>query len=102
MLGEVYPGEQAEAFLSVQNAEDATVTIDRIETSCLCVNVGAVPVVLGPHEMKDLKVTFNPLNDPEFEGRLSVEVTGYLTDGRIGFRTRVNVETEPEAKRPPG
>lgn len=94
VLGIVHPGELAETSLSVRNTHDETVTIDCIETSCLCISVGRVPVRLGPGESTELKVTFDPLDDPDFEGRLCVEVTGYLTDGRVGFQTKVNVEAD--------
>jgi hypothetical protein len=41
-------------------------------------------------------VTFDPSEDPDFAGRLSIQITGYLTDGRIGFQTKVKIEANLE------
>jgi len=95
VLGALRPGESTEKSLSVRNTQDEAVTIERAETSCHCVNVGRVPVRLEPHETANLPVTFDPSEDPDFAGRLSVEVICYLTDGSISFQTKVNVEVGP-------
>ncbi len=87
-----------ETSFSVRSTHDETVTIDRIETSCLCIDVGGVPIRLGPDESTELKVTFSPSDESDFEGRLSVRVTGYLADGGIGFQTTVNIEVDPRAE----
>ena len=91
-LGVVHPGEPVKASLSVRNTQDEGLTVERVETSCLCIDVGRVPVRVEPHQATGLTVTFDPSEDPDFEGRLSVQVTGYLTDGKIGFQTSVNLE----------
>ncbi len=92
MLGVVDPEEIAETWLAVQNTGTETLTLERIETSCPCIRVGDVPVLLEPGEAVQLKVSFNSADDPDFEGGLSVLVVGYLADGRIGCQTRVEVE----------
>ena len=95
MVGVVQSGKRAETWLSVHNTQHETVTIERIETSCPCVVMDCTSVRLGPHEATDLKVTFEPSEDPDFEGYLSIEVTGYLADGSVGFLTNVNIQVAP-------
>ncbi len=95
VLGVVHPGEQAETSLSLRNTQDKTLIVERIDTSCTCIDVEGVPARLGPYEAAELKVTFGQSDDPGFEGRLSVEVIGYLSGGGIGFRTSVKVEMDP-------
>jgi Protein of unknown function (DUF1573) len=92
VLSAVHPGELAETSLSIRNTRPEPLIIERIEKTCPCIDVVGVPVRLAPNETKDLKVTFDPSHDPDFEGRLSVEVTGLLADGSIGFQTRVRVD----------
>jgi hypothetical protein len=72
--------------------------IERIETSCPCIGMGGVPVQLEPDETKNLRVTFDPSYDPDFAGRLSVQVTAYLTDGSLAFQTKVNLDVHPERR----
>ena len=50
-----------------------------------CLTVGPVPVSIGPGEEKVLTVDYDPADDPEFSGRLSVEVTGLDEAGRAAF-----------------
>jgi hypothetical protein len=40
-------------------------------------------------------VTFDSSSDPDFEGGLSVEIDGYLSDGRVAFRTVAKLEIHP-------
>lgn len=82
----------AEASLNVRNLLGESVTIERIETSCPCISIDGTPIRLDPNEATDLNVALDPSDDLDFEGRLSVRVTGYLNDGRIGFQSRVNIE----------
>ena len=61
----------------------------------MCVNVGPVPVCVGPGEGNVLTVGYDPTDDPDFSGRLSVEVTGLDAAGRAAFLAHVEFEVTP-------
>lgn len=84
----------AEAQFAIRNTETTPLTLERIETSCPCIRVGGVPVRLEPGARVELKATFSSSDDPDLQGGLSVVVTGYLADGRVGYQTRVDVQTD--------
>jgi len=91
-LGVIGRGESGETTLSVLNTDDKALMIDRIVTSCPCISVGDVPVILRPGEPQNLKIIYNLSEDPNFEGQLAVLITCYLSDGKIGFKTTINLE----------
>jgi hypothetical protein len=88
-------GESAQTPLLVRNTQASPLTLNRIETSCSCVGVRPVPIEIGPGESKALNVTFDSPSEPDFEGGLSVEITGYLSDGKVAFRTIAKLEIQP-------
>ncbi len=90
-FGTLNQGEVAQASLRIQNNRSAPVTIERLETSCPCISMEPIPLHIGPHETQTLTVNFNPSTDGEYEGRLGVQVTSYLTGGVVGFRTEVKL-----------
>ena len=78
--------------LEVRNLCDSSVTLESIETSCPCVLVAPIPLLIGAHEVKSLDVSFAPSSEDQgFEDSLSVDVVGRVLGGGIGFRTRVTV-----------
>ncbi len=95
-FGVLSPGASAQTSLSVRSTQAAPLTLSRVETSCSCVGLAPVPTQIGPGESKTLDVTFDSSSEPEFEGVLSVEITGYLSDGRIGFRTLAKLNIRPD------
>ncbi len=90
-------GKSAQAPLLVRNTQALPLTLNRIETSCSCVGAWPVPIEIGPGESKTLSVTFDSPSEPDFEGGLSVEITGYLADGKVAFRTLAKLEIQPSA-----
>ena len=89
-------GETIERSLSVRNMRTDSLTLERVETSCPCVSVSALPVRIGLGEAAILRVRFDPTSDPDFEGPLSAQVTGFLASGEIAFRTEVRLRSEEE------
>jgi hypothetical protein len=79
----------------VRNTQSVPLTLERMETSCSCIAIGPVPIEIGPGKQATLTVTFDPSPDPDFEGGLSVQISGYLSDGRIAFRTQAKAEILP-------
>lgn len=85
----------AQRLFSARNTRNAPFVLERVETSCPCIRVAPLPVKLEANETRNWTVTFDPLVDPTFEGRLSVEIIGYLAGGQIAFRTNVNLNVRP-------
>jgi hypothetical protein len=90
-LGDLEPGRSAEAKLSLRNRGSETVVLERIETSCPCVSVSPASLRLHPGGAAELRVHFDPTDEPEFRGGLSVTLVGWGRPGAILFRTHVNV-----------
>jgi hypothetical protein len=99
MLGTLDGRRLVERVDSARNTQNAPIKLARIETSCPCIQVTPRSRHIAADEAQDWTVTFDPSPDPGFEGRLSVEVTGYLEDGQIAFRTHVDLEMKPKPDR---
>lgn len=88
--------DSLEKPVSVRNARSGPLTVERFETSCPCVSVSALPLRIGRGEAGILWVRFDPSSVPDFEGSLTVELTGLLAGGEIAFRTEVRLRVEYE------
>jgi hypothetical protein len=93
-IGLVCAGVPSHSSLLVRNTIAIPVTLDRVASSCPCVEVTGAPLELGSNETKSLTVTVDTSDDPSFGGGLSVQINGYLRDGTIGFQTKVNFEAD--------
>ncbi len=71
-LGVLRPGQDARAELAIRNAGPDPVVIARSRTSCPCITLQPIPLRLGPGESAALTVRFDPDEEPEFRGGLSV------------------------------
>jgi len=85
------PGKAAEAVVTVRNASDRSVVVDRFETSCGCVVVEPRSARIGANGSIALRVRFDPRDEPDFRGRLAVNLTGKGADET--FRVR-NLSSE--------
>jgi hypothetical protein len=93
-LGVLRPKQPARRSVVVQNTLPENITLERVDASCNCVEVAGLPVRLGPNHAEAIQVSFDPSADPEFVGALGVILTGYLTGGRVAFRTEVQFEVD--------
>jgi hypothetical protein len=93
-LGVLGPGQSARRPVILENALSDEITLQRVETSCDCVVVVGPPVCLAPKQAKAIDVSFDPSMDPEYRGALGVLLTGYLSDGRVAFRSEVRLEVD--------
>ena len=91
-LGVLKRGQQAESQIEVRNPGPSPFAIGHIETSCPCVRFAPGMFQVGPGEVKRLAVRFDPSDEPDFRGGLSVVVRGYDDVGQTAFETRVNLE----------
>ena len=98
-LGSVRNGESARATVTMTNRVSGPLTLDRVETSCPCMHATGTPVTVGAGETASLDVSFDPSDEPGFEGGLSVDVTGLHATGKTLFKTTVNVRVNVDQQR---
>jgi hypothetical protein len=95
-LEDLDAGQSARTSLAVLSSQETPVRLERIETSCPCVKVGPVPVQIDPGSTTALTVTFDASGEPDFRGKLSVNIVGYTEDGSVGFMTHLAVYMRPK------
>ena len=97
LLGTLAAGQHAEATITLLNPSRDAVQIDRVETSCPCLSAEPTKFKVGPGESAEVRLAFDPSQEPDFRGGLSIEVIGYGAMAKIAFRTRVNLDVHAEA-----
>jgi hypothetical protein len=95
-LEDLDAGQSARTSLAVLSSQETPVRLERIETSFPCVKVGPVPVQIDPGSTTALTVTFDASGEPDFRGKLSVNIVGYTEDGSVGFMTHLAVYMRPK------
>ena len=93
-LGILRRGESAHASVLIRNKQNVSLIIERVVLSCPCILAPSFPLQMGPHDVSRLSFSFDPSSEPDFEGKLAIEVTGYLAGGEIAFRTEVILEVQ--------
>jgi hypothetical protein len=94
-FGTVSGDSPVETSVLIRNQAALPLTLERVVTSCPCIGIGDVPVHLDPNEAKTLSVLFDPSHDPDFEGELTVRLTGYATGDCILFQIQASVDVNP-------
>jgi len=95
-LGILDPGRSAVAKLTLRNSGSHPVIVAWVETSCPCLSVAEQTTDIGPGQAADLTLKFDPTNDPDFRGGLSIDVIGRDPPGGIVFRTRAQIEVRAQ------
>lgn len=90
-LGELDAGRTADGVLVLKNAFDQPVTVTSVATSCPCLTTSPPSFRIEAHDQRELKVTFDSAEEPDFRGGLSIDVTGSDASGKTVFRGRVNL-----------
>ena len=86
--------------MSVRNPGDVSVEVARIESSCDCIRATPATFRVAPHGSSSFSVAFEPAKDENFQGELSVSLTGYDPDGTVVFRSKVDLEVGPPSADP--
>lgn len=89
-LGTVIAGQSATTSIAIRNPGAVTCPVDRVEVSCPCVRVEPPSLAIGPQQEKALSVRFDSAAEPDFRGRLSIEIAGMAGEA-VAFRTRVEL-----------
>lgn len=96
-LGAVLTSKKAKASFTLANHWSQIVAVERIETSCPCLTISPESFHIQPGERKSIAVEFDPSTEPDFQGGLSIEITGYAV-GSVVFHTLVKVEVLSKAR----
>ncbi|WP_406698924.1 DUF1573 domain-containing protein [Singulisphaera sp. Ch08] len=90
-LGEVSAGKSVAGSITLTNNSGASVTVTTFDTSCPCLKLTPKPVIVESHGTKVLDVYFDSAEEPDFAGKLSIEVIGKDKNGFAIFKTDVLV-----------
>jgi hypothetical protein len=91
-LGILEVGQSGERLVSLRNPQSELVYLERISTSCPCIQVTPAPIQVSPRETKNLTVRFDLSTEPDFRGGLSVEITGIGVGEQVLFQSKVDFE----------
>lgn len=80
-LGVIYQGEPAGTNRWIQNQSNKSIRIEKIETSCECVNLKFSKEEISPGEKVLAHVSYDGAKEPDFVGALQIQVT-VLDDNR--------------------
>jgi len=100
-LGTLEPGRASVTTLTLHNPGPRPIIVERAETSCPCVSVSALPVSVRPNSTARLEVTFDPADEPDFRGRLAVDILGRGSGDVVLFRATVVVTVALSRALPP-
>jgi hypothetical protein len=89
-LGSLQPAGAASADFVVINPGSQVVDIARVETSCDCLHLDLPRKRLQPSERMPAHATLDLHSEPEFRGKLAIDVTGHGPDGKVVFRTVIS------------
>lgn len=97
-IGTLKPGQVARVKATLRNPRTESVRLDRVETSCPCVSVESLPTTIAANGASEIEVVFNPSEEPDFRGALSVELIGKDDGAKSLFETRANLEVVSESR----
>ena len=97
-LGSLRHGEGGRASFVLRNTTDKAVELRSASTTCPCVSISPVPSTIGPGSSAELIAAFDPAEEPDFSGRLGVDVVGKDEAGRELFRLEIDVEVLPSPR----
>jgi hypothetical protein len=89
-LGRVPAGSRQRVALTLYSAQAESLLLDELESSCPCVRGEGLPWRLEPGQRRPVAVEVDLSAEPEFRGRLQIELVG-KSSGRVVFRTRLHL-----------
>jgi hypothetical protein len=91
-LGVVPPASRLRAEIHLFNPHSQKVTIERVETSCDCLQPLGLPWSISPNQMSIVPFEMDLGHEPRFRGGLGIGATGRTSDDNIAFEIKVEVE----------
>ena len=93
-LGKLRQGQGARTIVTLRNVIDEDIVLKRFETSCDCIRATPAALRVTPHGSSSFSIAFDPAKDDDFQGQLSVSLTGYDPKGLVVLRTNVDLEVD--------
>jgi hypothetical protein len=90
-LGDVLQGQTRVFELFLENPHDREVTVYEIESSCPCLHARGLPWHFSAREGRSVPLQLDLAREPDFSGRLLLEVRGKAGLKTEAFRARVMV-----------
>jgi hypothetical protein len=94
-FGIVPQGSQQRLFFELSNASDEPIELDRIETSCECLEMTVSRMRLSAGEAVLACAKLDLAVAPRFTGGLGIEVRGYAQDGLLVFAINIDADVRP-------
>jgi len=95
-LGQVAPGSQKSLAFWLMNQSAVPVEVAEMTSSCDCLNVELPERHLVPGQRVEGGIELDLRKEPQFRGRLSIEVEGKDKSGQVVFTLVVKVDVESE------
>ena len=83
LLGSVRGGDSIRRTLYLQNTSAVAQKVDRWTSSCDCLELGEVPLVVPPRGQRDISLSIGGESLLDFRGALAIEIAGYDGDRRV-------------------
>ncbi len=91
ILGDLRADEHASGLLNLRNHESSSVKIDSATSSCDCVTVSPMSLVVHPNETANLLVSYDPEASSTLRGELQVDLEGFDSSGARLFLTQIEL-----------
>ena len=98
--GEIPAGQRSATTLTVRNNSTAAVDLVAVETSCPCLQITSLPARFESGTTRTLVLSFDPTTEPEFRGRLRVDLVGRSSKGSPLFRSHADFSVATRAETP--
>jgi hypothetical protein len=99
-LGTVEQGSYHEATFTVRNPRSEPVTLAQIHSTCSCLSFGIDPPTVAPSGESRVVARLDLGREPEYSGRLAIDVHGRTDDNRIAFRMTIEVRVVAPGQSP--
>jgi hypothetical protein len=97
-LGSVRAGQKRRRSFIIINRSGSSKAIERVESSCPCVEINPHRFTLETNSSAMLEVTCNTSEEPRFQGRLCVEIVGYGPEEAEYFRTNIIIDIDGDVR----
>ncbi len=92
-LGRLEVKQTRSAILKVTNPINRSISINRFDVSCPCLRVvDRLPLSVPARASHTITLEFNPNDEPDFRGALSIALKGFDATNVEVFETTVNLE----------
>lgn len=89
--GTIPTERRSEVDWTIRNDSGQAVDVAKVETSCPCLVISPLPSRIEPGASRTLHVGFDPAVEPDFRGRLRIDLEGRAPDNRPLFRSYVDL-----------